>query len=165
VVAVATLAGADTETEAAQLLALLPDLSDPSSTERCHALARWAHGLYPGQRWWNPLEPDLLGEHLVATHLAGFPHVLAGVLDRDDPATLTQPLDVYARAAVDHPALAAALRPVLSTRLEALCRAAIGQAATHTDLELLLGTTTTAAALDRLLTVVTVDPVAVGGLR
>jgi hypothetical protein len=141
VVAMATLAGADTETEAAQQLALLPDLSN-SSNERCHALARWAHGLYPGQRWWNPLEPDLLGEHLVATHLAGFPKVLAGVLDRDDPAALTQPLDLYARAGIDHPALAAALGPVLSGHLETLCGAAIAQAATHTNLELLLGTTT-----------------------
>ena len=158
VVAVATLAGADTETEAAQLLGLLPDLSDSSSTERCHALARWAHGLYPGPRWWNPLEPDLLGEHLVATHLAGFPQVLAGVLERDDPAALAQPLGLYARAAVDHPAFATALRPVLSAHLEALCGAAIRQAATHTKLDLLLGTSTAAAALDRVLTVITVDP-------
>jgi hypothetical protein len=27
-------------------------------------MSRW---LYPGPRYWNGLEPDLLGEHLVAT--------------------------------------------------------------------------------------------------
>jgi predicted RNA-binding Zn-ribbon protein involved in translation (DUF1610 family) len=161
-VAVATLAGADTEKEAAQLLGLLPDLSDPSSIGRCHALARWTRNLYPGQRWWNPLEPDLLGEHLVATHLTEFPQVLSGVLKRDNPVALTQPLDLYARAAAAHPTLAAALRPVLSADLEALCRAAIRQAATYTSLDLLLGTNA-AAGLDRLLTVVHVDPATVNG--
>jgi hypothetical protein len=56
VVAVATLAGADTETEAEHLLALLPDLSDSSSTERCHALARWAH---PAASWALRLIPAI----------------------------------------------------------------------------------------------------------
>ena len=92
VVAVITLAGADTETEAADLLGLLPDLSDPSETGRRHAVARWGRDLYPGPRWWNPLEPDLLGEYLVATELAGFGEVLGGVLQRVDPAALAQPL-------------------------------------------------------------------------
>lgn len=51
VVAVITLAGADTEDEAADLLGLLPELSDSSETGRRHALARWGRDLYPGQRW------------------------------------------------------------------------------------------------------------------
>ena len=157
VVALATLAGADTEQEAVQLLQLLPDLT-AVDTERLHGLARWARGLYPGQRWWNPLEPDLLGEYLVATHLTDCPGVLAGVLERSDPASLAQPLDVYARAAPDHPSLASALRSVLSANLVALCRAAIQQAATHTNRDALLGTTTTAAALEQVLKVITVDP-------
>ena len=48
VVAVITLAGADTETEAVDLLGLLPDLKDPSETGRRHAVARWGRDLYPG---------------------------------------------------------------------------------------------------------------------
>jgi len=68
IVATATLAGADTEDEARQMLQLLPDLAD-ATAERRGQLARWVRDLYPGPRWWNPLEPDLLGEHLVAAHL------------------------------------------------------------------------------------------------
>jgi hypothetical protein len=79
-------------------------------------------------------------------------------LQRENPAALAQPLDVYARAVVSYPALRAAVGAVLSTNLETLCRAAIGQAASHTDLDLLLGTTTAAEALNRVLTVVGVDP-------
>ena len=136
VVAVITLAGADTEDEAADLLALLPDLKDPSETGRRHAVARWGRDLYPGPRWWNPLEPDLLGEHLVATDLAGFGEVLTGVLQRENPAALAQPLDVYARAVVAYPALSVAVGTVLSGHLETLCRAAIEQAASHTQQDL-----------------------------
>ena len=39
-----------------------------------------------------------------------------------------------------------------------LCRAAIGQAASHTKLDLLLGTPTAAEALSRVLTVIDVNP-------
>jgi hypothetical protein len=114
VVALATLAGADSEDEASELLRIVPDLSDEQSRQRRH-LARWMHELYPaGPRWWNPLEPDLLGEHLVATTYADHPEVLAAVLDRDTPHAIIQPLDLYARAAADRPELAAKLVPILS---------------------------------------------------
>ena len=158
IVAVITLAGADDETEAADILRLLSDLKDSSMAGRCHAVARWGEKLYAGPRWWNPLEPDLLGEHLVATQLAGFREVLEGVLHRDNPANLIQPLDVYARAAITDETLRAAVGKVLSTNtnLEALCRAAIKQAASTTKPEQLLSTTTAAEALNRVLTVVDV---------
>ncbi len=156
IVAIATLAGADSEAEASRILTLVPDLAD-ATAERRGRLARWAHDLYPGPRWWNPLEPDLLGEHLVAAHFTEYPGVLAGVLQRDDPTALTQPLELYARAAADNPAFAAALGPVLTTALPDLCRAAVAQVTTHTDLELLLGTTTVAAALNRAVTTIPVD--------
>ena len=58
IVAMATLAGATNETEATNLLQLLPDLAD-ANAERRGRLARWVHGLYGGPEWWNPLEPDL----------------------------------------------------------------------------------------------------------
>ena len=61
VVALITLAGAASETEAAAMLGLLPDLKDPAETARRHRVARWGRDLYPGERWWNPLEPDRLG--------------------------------------------------------------------------------------------------------
>src|SRR6202011_2328741 len=84
--------------------------------------------------------------------------VLAGVLERRDPQAVSQPLDLYARAAPDHPHLAAALRPVLTDQLGSLTSTAINQAATETDLDLLLGETSVAAALDRAVTVIDVAP-------
>ncbi|MFJ5696001.1 hypothetical protein ACIP9X_19415 [Arthrobacter sp. NPDC093125] len=56
----AALAGADNETEAAGLLHHLPDLQDAPTGTRM-AWARWYQRSYPGPRFWNPLEPDLLG--------------------------------------------------------------------------------------------------------
>jgi flagellar basal body P-ring protein FlgI len=153
VVALASLAGADTETEAAGLLSLVPDLDDAPG-ERKRQLARWVHGLYPGPRWWNPVEPDLLGEHLVTESFTRTPTVLAGVLDRSDPASSVHPLQVYARAAADHPDLANALTHILGDRLVAMCQAAVDQVAHQTKLDLLLGETTLAAALDRALAVI-----------
>ncbi len=83
VVALATLAGADSEAEASALLRLVPDLGDEPERER-RRLARWMHDLYPaGSRWWHPLEPDLLGEQLVETTYFEHPDVLSGVLERD----------------------------------------------------------------------------------
>ena len=80
------MAGADSEAEAVGLLRLLADLGD-ATAERLGRLARWANALYPGPRWWNPLEPDLLGEHLVATCFTEEPRILAGVLSRENPAS------------------------------------------------------------------------------
>lgn len=117
VVALATLAGAAGEREAAGLLALINELSGPETNERRHRLARWAHSLYPAADpgvYWGPLEPDLLGEHLVARTFSDRPDILAGVLNRPSPPESSRPLDVYARAAPDHPALASALEPILS---------------------------------------------------
>ena len=128
IVALATLAGADSEPEAVGLLQLLPDLVD-ATAERRGRLARWTRNLYPGLRWWNRLEPDLLGEHLVAAHLGDFPAVLAGVLKRTDPAALVQPLELYARAAPSYPNLESTLQSVLSDLLILLC----GRAASDTE--------------------------------
>jgi len=59
--------------------------------------------------------------------------VLAAVLRRDNPAALAQPLDVYARAAVAYPDLAAAVGAVLSTQdaVKIRRRLAAANAAAH----------------------------------
>jgi len=91
VVALATLAGASSEADAADRLRLVPDLAD-ASHERRRALARWADGLYRGpSAFWDPLEPDLVAEHLVATTYHDLPEVLAGVLV-DRPDLVTRPI-------------------------------------------------------------------------
>jgi tetratricopeptide (TPR) repeat protein len=147
VVALATLAGATNPAEAANVLALIPDLQD-ASAERRGTLSRWMHHLYPsGSEWWNPLEPDVIGEHLVATTYAREPGVLAGVLARDNPAALVRPLTVFARAAPNYPDLAEAVSPILSERLPKLCRQAAAQLQSESRLDWLLGDETLASAL------------------
>ena len=157
VVALVTLTAAASESEAAELLRLLPDLED-ATAERRGRLARWARDLYPGPRWWNPLEPDRVGEHLVATCFAKYPQVLSGVLDQRAPQAIVPPLDLYTRAAPDYPALARALREILTGKLGSLCSQAIDQAAAETDLDQVLGETTLATALDRAVTAIPVEP-------
>jgi tetratricopeptide (TPR) repeat protein len=160
VVGLATLAGAGGEGEAAELLRLLPDLTD-APAERRARLARWVHEQYPGSSWWNPLEPDLVGEHLVAEVFADRQDVLAAVLAGRDPERMTQPLEVCARAAADHPAFAAALQPILSAQLTSLCELAVAEATTKGGRDLLYGNTTTvAAALDRAIGSIDVDAAA-----
>jgi tetratricopeptide (TPR) repeat protein len=168
VVALATLAGAVDERHAKDLLRLLPDLAN-ASNERLGQIARWAHRLYAGPAWWNPLEPDRVGEHLVARtfadlggedapiHTGDEADVLAGVLATDEPARLIHPLDLYARAIPDHVRLAEAVTTVLNSDVPRLCGAAAAQAASATRDELLLGDATVAATLERVLGLVTLD--------
>lgn len=157
VVALATLTGAASEQEAVGLLRLIPDLED-ASAQLLGVLARWVHKLYPsGPDWWNPLEPDLVGEHLIATAYADTPTVLARVLARNAPTALGRSLDIYARLARDHPDLRDVLQPVLSEELTRLCRLAVDQRRSK-DRRELVGHTTLAVALNRAVGEITVDP-------
>jgi tetratricopeptide (TPR) repeat protein len=157
IVALAALTAAGSEPRARELLSLITDFAD-APAERRGTLARWAHELYPtGESFWNPLEPDLLGEHLIAVTYAHEPAILAGVLQTDDPAALLRPLDVYARAAIEHPDLRATVAAILTDSLQALCDLAGAQAASTTDLATLLGDSTLAAALERATSVIEVD--------
>ncbi|WP_461189929.1 tetratricopeptide repeat protein [Arthrobacter sp. Z4-13] len=169
VIALATLAGAgagagagakakaeaEAEAEAAVMLGQLPDFQGESA-ERRHSVARWVHDLYPGPNWWNPLEPDLLGEYLVSSSLAGLPQVLAGVLDREHPESIIQPLDTYARIAANDDEFADAARPILSAELERLCRIAVAEATSATNLSTISGPTV-AGSLERAVSVIAVD--------
>jgi tetratricopeptide (TPR) repeat protein len=160
-VAMATLLRAESETEGAEHLLLHPDLRE-ETVERRNRLARWVRAQYPGPRWWNPLEPDLLGEHLVACCFADQPTVLQGALATEAPEDLTRPLEVLGRAAIDHPDLAAALGPILSEALPRLVEIAVTQAQTTKDRDLLYGNViSVAAAIEAILAVVSVDGSAV----
>ncbi|HEV1998456.1 MAG TPA: hypothetical protein VGR61_10050, partial [Candidatus Dormibacteraeota bacterium] len=107
VVALATLASADTEVEAARLLGLIDELSSDASTERRYQLARWVGELYGGSRFWGPLKPDMVAEHLVATTHGDNPAVLKGALSERSALAVTQPLAMLARAVVGRPTLTA----------------------------------------------------------
>jgi tetratricopeptide (TPR) repeat protein len=157
-VAIATLLSADSEGQAAGHLRLLDDLCDAPTLQR-NRFARWVHAQYPGPGWWNPLEPDLVGEHLVAKCFTDKPDVLRGALSAADSAEITRPLEVLGRAAADHPELAKALGPILNERLVHLCGAAVGQAEAVKDADLLYGRAlTVAAAVDALLVAVELEP-------
>jgi Tetratricopeptide repeat len=149
VVALTTLAGPSDEAEAAELLRLIPDLAD-ATEERRRGLARWADALYGGGSQWRPVEPDLVGEHLVATTWQDHPGVIAGALTRADPARLVHTLDLLTRAAIDYAALAATTTAVLRPRLPDYCAMAIAQASSlANDLDALLSDATLAGALNR----------------
>ncbi len=71
VVAAGTLAGADDESSAIQMLSAIDDLGDAGVRGRA---ARWLHDLYPATgpdqdpaEWIGPLRPDLVAEHLVTS--------------------------------------------------------------------------------------------------
>jgi hypothetical protein len=154
-VAVATLVTAESEAQAAKHLRLLPDLRD-APRERRNRLARWLRAQYPGPRWWNPLEPDLVGEHLVARCFIEESGVLSEAIAGNDPEEITRPLEVLARAAADRPALAEALTPILDEELVDLCKVAIAQAEVVKDNNLLFGNAVTvAAAVEGVVSVVT----------
>lgn len=133
VAALAALAGADTETEGAALLHHVPDLQDATIGVRM-AWARWYHRIYPGPRFWNPLEPDLLGEHLTASTLTEFPPTLAAAVDPGRGPNVAQPLIVIARIATTsqttdvYPGFSAAAAHALQNVLPQLTRAAVDEA-------------------------------------
>lgn len=141
-VALATLTSADSENDAASRLRLLPDLVD-APAERRTRLARWVQEQYPGPRWWNPLEPDLVGEHLVAHCFSSQLEVLQNVLQSSDPDDLTRPLEVLARASADHQQLASNLQLVIEGSLERLCGIAVRYAVSVRDRGLLYGNAVT----------------------
>ena len=70
VVAAATLCGASSFDDAGALAGAVPGTGDLTQ-DRLHRLDSWLSGLYPpdtGQRW-GSLQPDRLGEYLIATTL------------------------------------------------------------------------------------------------
>lgn len=153
VVALAALAGARGENEAAQLLSALPELAHATRQER-QRLARWVHTLYPGPLWWNPLARGLLAEHLVAGAFRDLPDVIGAILDRRRPESLVQPLALLAHICSDDSDFAETARPVVSAAQDRLRRQAASQAAEGNDVHALLSGTTLADVLERSLDVI-----------
>jgi tetratricopeptide (TPR) repeat protein len=123
-VAAATLCGADDETQAVALLRRIPNLSDTAQVVR---LARLIRRLYPSRTgYWGPLQPDLLGEELVAAVTADpvVPGGPAGVpialLIEASEQQVARALTVLARAAPRHAHLREALAPLLQSNPELL---------------------------------------------
>lgn len=102
-VALATLAGADTDARGEALLRVLPVFAGDDAVALRRRTVRWLRGLYAGSARINPLRPDRLGEALVATTLEqqddGGPALLRAVLGLPDDAQVSRSLDLLARLA------------------------------------------------------------------
>ena len=120
VVALATLTAAPGPACAASVLAAVPNHAEVARLG-AEALAAWAHRLYAGPGYWNPLRPDLLAEqHLADT--AQLPALAAGAAQAAagqdwEASVLTQVLAELTRAAPDQPAVRAALDELLAAAL------------------------------------------------
>jgi tetratricopeptide (TPR) repeat protein len=103
-VAAITLAGTDTLDETLDLLRCVAPVDDSESAR--HSLAAWLHQLYPGDahqgpRWVAPVEPDLLGEALIARAIVASPALLERLLQVGDGPVLRRALRTLARGVSD----------------------------------------------------------------
>ena len=128
VVALATLTAAADPASATSLLAVLPNQAEVTRIG-AQALAAWAHRLYAGPGYWNPLRPDLLAEQ----HLADTPQlpalaIAAARLAAGQPweaGLLTQMLAELTRGAPNQPAVQVALKELLAAALPRIVRLAV----------------------------------------
>jgi tetratricopeptide (TPR) repeat protein len=120
VVALATLSAAADQPCATALLAAVPNQAEVTRIG-AEALVVWAHRLYPGRGYWNPLRPDLPTEqHLADTAQLPALATAAARLAAGQPwevAVLTQLLAELTRGAPDQPVLRAALDALLAAAL------------------------------------------------
>lgn len=117
-VAVATLTVADDENEAAAALESVPDLAGSANDALRRRTVRWLHDLYPGERWFRPLEPDLLGEALVSRVVGDIPNLPAALLAHSTTTQANRVLTVLGRAARDYATAKEALKRGLSASFE-----------------------------------------------
>jgi Tetratricopeptide repeat/Anaphase-promoting complex subunit 5 len=128
VVALATLTAAGDQPSAISLLTALPNQAEVTRIG-AEALATWAHRLYTGPGYWNPLRPDLLAEqHLADTDqlpaLATTAAQLAAGQDFE-AALLTQLLAELTRGALNQPTVGAALHSLLTEALSRIVDLAV----------------------------------------
>jgi tetratricopeptide (TPR) repeat protein len=143
-VATATISAPAGEVRATEMLTAVPDLASAAEPGRRTSLARWLHGLQPGEHYWNPIRPDLLADQLLAD-LDALPEIALGVAENAvrperpqdaDMATLDRLLAELTRAAAtattgdsERGGATEALRRLLRARLSALVDAAVGESA------------------------------------
>ena len=128
VVALATLTAAVDPASATSLLAAVPSQAEVTRIG-AEALAAWAHRLYAGPGYWNPLRPDLLAEQ----HLADTPQLAAlataaarlAAGQRWEAGVLTQLLAELTRAAPNQLAVRTALDKLLAAALPRIVDLAI----------------------------------------
>ena len=120
VVALATLTAAGDQSCATSLLAAVPNQAEVTRIG-AEALVVWAHRLYSGPGYWNPLRPDLLAEqHLADTaQLAPLAAAAAQLAAGQgwEAGLFTRLLAELTRSAAAQPAVRAALGELLAAAL------------------------------------------------
>ena len=138
VVALATLTAAASLSAAMSLLAALPNQAEVTRLG-AEALAVWAHRLYAGPGYWNPVRPDLLAEQQLAdTPQLSVLTAAAARLAASQPweaDVLAQLLAELTRGAPNQPAIRSALDELLGEALPSIVlRAVYGDHAGLADL-------------------------------
>jgi tetratricopeptide (TPR) repeat protein len=120
VIALATLTAVQDQPCATSLLAALPNQAEVTRIG-AEALVVWAHRLYSGPGYWNPLRPDLVAEqHLADTAQLALLATAATRLaagQRWEAGLFTQMLAELTRGAASQPALWAVLDELLASAL------------------------------------------------
>jgi tetratricopeptide (TPR) repeat protein len=120
VVALATLTAAADPACATTMLAALPNQAEVTRIG-AEALAAWAHRLYAGPGYWNPLRPDLLAEqHVADTAQLPALAITAAELATGQPwesRVFIQLLSELTRGTPNQPAIRAALDELLAAAL------------------------------------------------
>ena len=104
-VAVTTLAGASTRSEATTILPVVPGLVDATADAKGR-ISSWLRDLYPPDpgQWWGALQPDRVAEYHCARRLLNNPDVLPALLRNANNAQQRHALTVLARA-LSNPAM------------------------------------------------------------
>jgi hypothetical protein len=128
VVALATLTAAGDQPCATSLLAAVPNQAEVTRIG-AEALVAWAHRLYSGPGYWNPLRPDLLAEqHLADTaQLAPLAAAAAQLAAGQswEAGLFTRLLAELTRGAPAQPAIRAALGELLAAALPRIVQLAV----------------------------------------
>ncbi|MCP5366380.1 MAG: tetratricopeptide repeat protein [Hyphomicrobiales bacterium] len=122
--AVTLAGGADDAGEARDLLRRAPLLAD-FGNEDLRRVQSILQGLYPGDRFLNPLQPDIIGEHLVARELRHDGGLLPSVLDDAPENLIGNTLTVLTRLAHRDDAQSQWLERALAGRLGTLAEPAL----------------------------------------
>ena len=128
VIALATLTAASDQACATSLLAALPNQAEVTRIG-ADTLAGWAHRLYTGPSYWNPLRPDLLAEQYLADtgQLPALTTSAAqlAVGQRWEASVITQMLAELTRGTLAQPAIRVALNELLAEALPRIVDLAI----------------------------------------
>ena len=126
-IAVTSLLGADSETTAADVLRTVPGLGSDTQEGLRRKTARWLSQLYPGPVPGSvgSIQPDLLAEHHVTTHLHGAPELADALREYVDSASALRALTILTRAHAHQPHAADLLTNWLRHRLADLYERAI----------------------------------------